>query len=163
MQRVTISVPDEFAADLDAFTKDHFYAGRSEALRDLARIGLTRSARDAGAMGRCVATLSYVFNHQTRQLTKRLASTHHKQSQLHVATLHFHLDGDDCLEVVILRGEVAAVRDLANRVIAERGVVHGEINFSPIPASGGDAPHSGHAPRNGKSRPRAKRSAPAAV
>ena len=132
MERVTISVSDEFAAELAAFMADNNYQNRSEALRDLARLGLKRERLESGLGGACMATLSYVFNHHTRDLAKRLTDTHHDHHDLQVATMHVHLDHQSCLEVAILRGEAATVRDFAKSVIAERGVSHGQVSFVPV-------------------------------
>lgn len=132
MERVTISVSDEFAAELAAFMGAHLYANRSEAVRDLARLGLERARMDAGIAGQCVATLSYVFNHHIRELSKRLTEAHHARHELHVATMHVHLDHQNCLEVAVLRGDAAEVRGFAASVIAERGVAHGQVSFVPV-------------------------------
>jgi CopG family nickel-responsive transcriptional regulator len=132
MERVTISMPDEFAAELSAFMDSGGYANRSEALRDLARLGLQHARLNAERGGECFATLSYVYNHHTRELPKRLTGAHHDHHHLHVATLHVHLDHESCLEVAVLRGKAEAVRDFANGVIAERGVTHGQVSFIPV-------------------------------
>ena len=131
MERVTISMSDEFAAELSAFMDSAGYANRSEALRDLARLGLKHAGLDADG-GECFATLSYVFNHHTRELPKRLTGAHHDHHHLHVATMHVHLDHESCLEVAVLKGRAEAVRDFAKGVIAERGVTHGQVSFIPV-------------------------------
>ena len=47
VERITISVSDQFAAELAAFMQRERYENRSEAVRDLARLGLkTRALRD---------------------------------------------------------------------------------------------------------------------
>jgi CopG family nickel-responsive transcriptional regulator len=132
MERVTISMSDEFAAEIGAFMKGYSYDNRSEAVRDLARLGLKGAQIDHGMAGQCVATLTYVFNHHTRELSRRLTETHHSQHDLQVATMHVHLDHDHCLEVAVLRGQAAAVREFAKTVIAERGVKYGQVNFVPV-------------------------------
>lgn len=147
MERVTISVSEEFAAELAEFMASHHYDNRSEAIRDLARRGLERARVDHGGdSGDCVATLSYVFNHHTRELAKRLTEAHHDRHDLQAATLHVHLDHDNCLEVAVLRGPLAAVRDFAKQVIAERGVSHGHVEFVPVVVHQGGHSHgpSGH-------------------
>lgn len=123
---------DEFAAELAAFMADNNYQNRSEALRDLARLGLKRERLESGVGGPCVATLSYVFNHHTRELAKRLTDTHHDHHDLQVATMHVHLDHESCLEVAVLRGDAAVVLDFSRSVIAERGVSHGQVSFVPV-------------------------------
>lgn len=140
MERVTISVSEEFASELAAFMASHRYDNRSEAIRDLARLGLEKAKLDSGDdSGDCVATLSYVFNHHTRELSKRLTDVHHGHHDLHVSTTHVHLDHENCLEVAILRGRMSAVREFAKSVIAERGVTHGSVNFVPVVVA-----HAGH-------------------
>ncbi|HEY1783614.1 MAG TPA: ribbon-helix-helix protein, CopG family [Roseiarcus sp.] len=47
MERITISVSDEFAAELAAFMERERYDNRSEAVRDLARLGLNRARIDS--------------------------------------------------------------------------------------------------------------------
>jgi len=139
MERVTISVSDEFTAELTAFMTANGYTNRSEAMRDLARLGLERARAETGVAGACLATLVYVFNHHTRELAKRLTDTHHGRHDLEVATLHVHLDAENCLEVAVLRGDAHEVRGFAHAVIAERGVQHGQVCFVPQ-----TAPPHGH-------------------
>lgn len=132
MERVTISMSDELAAELADFMASHRYDNRSEALRDLARLGLERARADQGLTGPCFATLSYVFNHHVRELAARLTQKHHAHHDLNVATMHVHLDHENCLEVAVLRGDAGAAREFAKSVIAERGVRHGQVTFVPV-------------------------------
>lgn len=143
MERVTISMSDEFAGELSAFMEGHHYANRSEAIRDLARRGLQRSRADARIDGECLTVLSYVFRHHTRELSKRLSELHHAHHDLQVASMQVYLDHDDCLEVAVLRGQIAAVREFANAVIAERGVRYGEFSFVPVAADSHAHTHGG--------------------
>jgi CopG family nickel-responsive transcriptional regulator len=141
MQRVTISMSDEFAGELDRFMADSRYENRSEAIRDLARLGLDRAQRDDPGPGQSLATLVYVFDHRVREIPRRLSQTYHDHHDLSVATLHVHLDHDNCLEVAVLRGDSAAVKSFAQSVIAERGIQHGQVNFVPVNIETGEHPH----------------------
>jgi CopG family nickel-responsive transcriptional regulator len=132
MQRVTISVSDEFAEELDGFMRANGYENRSEALRDLARNGLDRAGTETAMSGQCVASLLYVFDHGVREIPKRLANAYHDHHDLSVATMHVHLDHHNCLEVAVLRGDNVAVREFSRSVIAERGVRHGHVTFIPV-------------------------------
>jgi CopG family transcriptional regulator, nickel-responsive regulator len=132
MERVTISMSDEFAVELSEFMERAGYDNRSEALRDLARIGLQHEQLNANKEGECFAMLSYVYNHHTRELSKRLTSAHHDHHNLHVSTLHVHLDHENCLEVSVLRGKAETVREFAKGVVAQRGVTHGNVSFIPV-------------------------------
>jgi CopG family nickel-responsive transcriptional regulator len=143
MERITISMSDKFAAELASFVKDYGYENRSEAVRDLARLGLERARIGHDSAGQCVATLTYVFNHHTRELSRRLTGAHHAHHDLQVATMHVHLDHDQCLEVAVLRGEVSGVREFSKAVIAERGVRYGQVSFVPVSIETESHAHAG--------------------
>ena len=133
MQRVTITIDDDLVAEIDAFMAGRGYANRSEAIRDLARAGLSQSSLEAAQVDDrdCIATLSYVYDHAARELPKRLTQDFHAHHGLAQATLHVHLDHDSCLEVTVLKGRSAEVKAFADHVIAERGVRHGHIAYMP--------------------------------
>ena len=137
MQRVTVTLDDELMADLDRIIAARGYQNRSEAIRDLARSGLSQSSLEVARGRDCVATLSYVYDHAARELPKRLTSEYHEHHDLAQATLHVHIDHDSCLEVTVLKGRGAEVRAFADHVIAQRGVRHGHVAMMPVGQYGG--------------------------
>jgi CopG family nickel-responsive transcriptional regulator len=131
MQRITLSIDDDLAATLDGHMKKHRYASRSEALRDILRRAQAAEQEAEDASRYCIATLSYVYDHETRELGRRLTQAQHRHHDLQVATLHVHLDHEACLEVSVLRGPVKDVRALADETISQRGVRHGQLHVVP--------------------------------
>ena len=132
MDRFTISLDEELARAFDAHVRQRGYSTRSEAVRDILRELLQRRDQARDDDGFCVASLSYVYNHHERQLAERLASLQHAHHELATATMHVHLDHDQCLETVSLRGPAGAVRQFAEKVIAEKGVRHGHVNLVSV-------------------------------
>lgn len=139
MQRITITIDDDLLGQLDALVAQAGYQNRSEALRDLTRAGLQRAGQDAGPDRPAVAALVYVYDHATRELSKRLSNAFHDHHHMAVSTMHVHLDHDSCLEVTILKGAAREIRHFSDHVIAERGVRHGEVVM--LPAGIGDPHH----------------------
>jgi CopG family transcriptional regulator, nickel-responsive regulator len=131
MRHFTMSVDDELADTFDRLVKEKGYGSRSEAFRDLVRNAVGDERIRAGAATHCVGTLSYVYNHHERQLARRLTSMQHEHHDVTVSTMHAHLDHDNCIETVILRGPTEAVLSFAQSVMAQSGVRHG--SFHPIP------------------------------
>ena len=150
MERITMSVDEDLAREFDALIAARGYTSRSEAMRDLLRreIEARRAARDPKA--HCVASLSYVYDHHERNLADRLMEAQHAHHDLVIATMHVHLDHAHCLETALLKGPAAAVRALADRTQAERGVRHGALNLVTVDAGdthrgpGGYHHHHGH-------------------
>ncbi len=131
MRRLTISVDDDLADTFDNLVREKGYKNRSEAFRDLVRGALGSASISEGTAKHCVGALSYVYNHHERQLASRLTSMQHDHHDVTVSTMHAHLDHENCIETVILRGPTEAVMRFAESVIAENGVRHG--TFHPIP------------------------------
>lgn len=141
MERLTISLNDQLAKQFDAVIHKRGYFNRSEAMRDLIR-GLLESVRlEEHADGYCVATLSYIFNHHESELASSITSAQHDHHDLTLSTMHVHMDHDNCLEVVVLRGAVKSVRKFADHIIATRGVRHGKLHLFPVEIMQEQHPH----------------------
>ena len=132
MERFTISMDDQLFEQFDTVAQARGYVNRSDAIRDLVREYLENARIQKDYQGYCIATLSYIFNHHERDLASQVTSAHHHHHDLTLSSMHVHMDHDNCLEVVILRGTVQDVRQFANQVIATNGVRHGKLHIVPI-------------------------------
>ena len=135
MDRFTISLDPALAEDFDRLIRDRGYTNRSEAVRDMLRRAIEEDRQLREHAGHCVASLSYVYGHHERELAERLTALQHEHHDLCVATTHVHLDHDDCLETVLLRGATPAVRRFADALVAQRGVRHGRLNLVSVDVS----------------------------
>jgi len=151
VERFTISIDEELAREFDELIARRGYSNRSEAIRDLLRSHLENARLGSKDGAYCVANLSYVFNHHERELAERLTELQHGHHDLTVATMHAHLDHDNCLESVILKGPTQQVRAFADALVAERGVRYGQVNLVSVEMDQGRHSH-GYAPR-GKGAP----------
>ena len=132
MRRLTISVDDDLADAFDQMVERKGYLNRSEAFRDLVRKQLDEADLDEGKAKWCVATVSYVYDHHERQLANRLTQMQHEHHELAVTSQHVHLDHDNCLETVVLKGKIADVRACADAIISQTGVRHGNVHIVPV-------------------------------
>lgn len=134
MERFTISLDEALAQQFDALIAARGYSSRSEAVRDLIRGAIEGDRQRDPPSGHCVGSLSYVFNHHQRELAERLTGLQHEHHDLTVAAMHSHLDHENCLESVILKGPTAAVRQFADALMAQSGVRHGQLNVIALEA-----------------------------
>ena len=132
MERLTISLDNQLCEQFDQFIHARGYTNRSEAMRDLIRDELEAARLDKGNEGHCIATLSYIYNHHATDLASRVTAVQHDHHDLTLSSMHVHMDHDNCLEVVILRGDIRSVESFANTVMATRGVRHGKLHMVPV-------------------------------
>ena len=116
----------------DTLIQKRGYASRSEAVRDILRAQLQQRASRDNANGYCIGTLAYVYHHDQRDLSERLANLQHAHHDLIVATMRAHLDHEQCIETIILKGRARRVQELADRLVAEHGVRHGQLNLVKV-------------------------------
>jgi CopG family nickel-responsive transcriptional regulator len=150
MQRVTISIEESLAEAFDELVFETGYQNRSEAIRDLVRRAVEKRRLEAADSAYCVASLSYVYDYQIRDIAGRLAQIVHDNHDLVVSTTQAPLDHETCFASTILKGSTGSVRALSDQIRAERGVRFGDINLVSVDpndnhAGGGGHQHHGHA------------------
>ena len=125
MVRFGVSIPPSLLEAFDTYLKRRQYTTRSEGIRDLIRDALVEEEWTANAP--IVGTLTIVYDHHTRELADRLTELQHRHYAAVLSTLHVHLDHDNCLEVLVLRGHAKSVQAFADQVLSIRGVKHGKF------------------------------------
>lgn len=132
MRRITISVEDSLADEFDELIERRGYQTRSEAFRDLVRARLESERKITNEARYCVANISYIYNHHERELASKLAALQHDNHDICVSTMQVHLDHDNCLETLVLRGTYKQVDAFANSLTAQSGVRHGNIHIVSV-------------------------------
>ncbi|MFV0423920.1 nickel-responsive transcriptional regulator NikR [Oleidesulfovibrio sp.] len=127
--RFGVSLDSDLLEKFDALCDERCYQTRSEAIRDLIRNTLVQQEWED--TGRDIAgTLTLVFDHHKSDLQQKLTEIQHDEHDLIITTLHVHLDHDNCLEVLVLKGAAERVRSLAQRLTSTRGVKHGKLSLT---------------------------------
>ena len=126
LKRFSIAVEDDLLARFDDLVAEDGYTNRSEAVRDLIREALVK--RDwASEHSVTMGTVVLVYDHHKHDLMRKLTDIQHDDHELIVASLHTHLDEHNCQEIIVMRGRVDAMKQLADRLISTTGVKHGRL------------------------------------
>ena len=128
LRRFSISLEESLLDKFDQFIQAHQYDNRSEAIRDLIRKAFVKKEWQADKQVMGVITL--VYDHHQPNLQEKVTETQHDFHHHIVSTTHVHMDHDNCMEVIIVRGKAGEVQELANRLIALRGVRDGNLAMS---------------------------------
>jgi len=124
--RFGISIDERLLERFDRLTEEKGYVNRSEAIRDLIRNMLVEEQWEQEE-GEMVGTITMVFDHHARELAKKLNQQQHEHHHEVISSMHVHLDHDNCLEVVVVKGKACDVRRLASELIGTKGVKHGKL------------------------------------
>ncbi|MBN1792438.1 nickel-responsive transcriptional regulator NikR [Candidatus Woesearchaeota archaeon] len=102
------------------------YKNRSEAVRDLVRDSLVKEKTE-DPKSKMMATLTIVYNHHDHDVQHNLTHIQHHHPGLIISAMHTHMNKDDCMEVIVLRGKVRDIKSLGEMMIAAKGVRHGKL------------------------------------
>ncbi len=120
--RLSLSLEKPLFDQLEALATASQYGNRSEFVRDLIRGRLVEEEwEDSPDL---LGTISLVYDHHARGLADRLTHVQHQFTGHVLANTHVHLDEHLCAEMIMVRGAVRAIRELADRLRREKGVLH---------------------------------------
>jgi CopG family nickel-responsive transcriptional regulator len=126
--RFGVSLEKELLDKFDKHIKRKNYSNRSEAFRDLIRQELITKEWQVGK--EIAGAITLVYNHHIRELVNRLTDIQHNFNKIIISTQHIHLDHDNCLEIVAVRGNPKEAQRLADNLRSIKGVKHGTLSMS---------------------------------
>ncbi|HDP25130.1 MAG TPA: nickel-responsive transcriptional regulator NikR [Deltaproteobacteria bacterium] len=128
VSRFGVSLEEGLLRELDGFVKKHRFPNRSKALRHLVRNALVEEAwRDDQEV---VGIIVLIFDHHRRNVVGSLVEVQHDFSGMIISSQHVHLDHDTCLEAIVLKGRPSELQRLSDRLIAIKGIKHGQLVMS---------------------------------
>ncbi len=127
--RFGVSLDSDLLDKFDALCDERCYQTRSEAIRDLIRNTLVQQEWE-DTEREIAGTLTLVYDHHKSDLSQRLTAIQHDMHDMIISSLHVHLDHDNCLEVLVLKGPGQHVRTLAQRLLSIKGVKHGKLSLT---------------------------------
>jgi CopG family nickel-responsive transcriptional regulator len=134
LSRIGVAIDSELLEKFDQHIAKRGYTNRSEAFRDLIRDELIETKWELPD-SQVVGTVTLVYDHHVRMLSEKLTDMQHAAYHNVLSTLHVHLDHDNCLEVIVVKGSSTAVKKIADALISTKGVKHGRLT---ITSSGAD-------------------------
>lgn len=149
LTRFGVSMPEELVRQFDHYIAEQGYTNRSEAIRDLVRKAMLEPGRLRSEQ-LVAGTIVMVYDHHIQDLPLTLMELQHDYHHHINSTMHVHLNHDQCLEIIVVRGILSQLRELHQRIQVLKGVLYAELSVTYVDehsaqAHGGHG-HHGHAP-----------------
>ena len=126
--RFGVSLSKELLEKFDKLIKDKNYTNRSEAFRDLIRQEFIKKEWQEGED--IAGAITLIYDHHRKDLLNKITDIQHNFQKVIISTHHIHLDHDNCLEIIAVRGNPAEVQRLADTLKSIKGVKHGTLSMS---------------------------------
>lgn len=128
--RFGISLESSLLKDFDKYIKEKQYKNRSEAIRGLIRGSFVKKEwlenKDVAGL------IVLVYDHHKRELVNKLTDIQHDFYNLVISSQHIHLDHDNCLETIVVKGKAREIETLANKMRSAKGVKYGTLTAATI-------------------------------
>ncbi len=126
--RFGVSLDKDLLDKFDRLNKDKNYSNRSEAFRDLIRKELVKKEWREGK--EVAGAITLIYDHHKRELLNKITDTQHDFQKLIISTQHIHLDHNNCLEIIAVKGTPREVQKLSDTLKSIKGIKHGTLSMS---------------------------------
>ena len=130
--RIGVSLPEKLLSRFDEIILHRGYSSRSEGIRDAIRNYIVHYEWMSDVQGERVGVITLVYSHGQRGLVENLTEIQHEAGGIIQSSLHVHLDHENCLEVIVLRGEGQDVRKAAEKMMSLKGVKHVKLTTTSM-------------------------------
>ena len=122
LSRFSVSLDAELLRRFDERNRSERCPTRSKAISDLVRASLVESEWRRGE--EVAGAVVLVYDHHRRGIVKRLTQVQHDCHDTIISTQHVHLDHDNCLEIVAVRGKPRDIEKIVGRLKTVKGLKH---------------------------------------
>jgi CopG family nickel-responsive transcriptional regulator len=128
IKRFGVSLEEDLLKSLDKLVTKHKFPNRSQLIRFLIRKNVVlQNWQHNKEVAGCVVL---VYDHHKRDLMNNSVSLQHKYQDLVLSVQHVHLDHHNCLEMIALKGKAMRLKELADKLVALKGIKHGQLVMS---------------------------------
>lgn len=125
LTRFSVSIPDKLLQKFDEQIEKENYPTRSKAIADLISSSLINESWEGDS--EVAGAVVLVYDHHKKDLGRKMAELQHDFHHVVISTQHVHLDHDNCLEIVVVKGSPEEVKELSSRLRTAKGIKHGSL------------------------------------
>jgi len=120
--RIGVSLPKNLLNEFDSIIRTRGYSSRSEAIRDAIRNYIAEYKWLEREEGEIVGVVTILYNHHYKGTSDSIISLQHSFGDVITSTMHIHLNEENCLEMVIVKGDMAKIKKLVDKITTVKGV-----------------------------------------
>ncbi|MBT3302942.1 MAG: nickel-responsive transcriptional regulator NikR [Bacteroidetes bacterium] len=125
VKRFGVSLEEDLLNKLDQYVIENHFPNRSQAIRLLIqKTEVEKKWKDNDIVAGAIVL---VYDHHKRDLQTQSTSLQHDFHDLILSVQHVHLNHDNCLETIAVKGAAGKLTELADKLIAIKGIRHGEL------------------------------------
>ncbi len=126
--RFGVSLEEELLEALDQYVKENKFPNRSQAIRHLIEKNLVEKKWQCNHI--VAGAIVLMYDHHKKDVISKLTDVQHDFYDVILSSQHFHLNHNNCLEIIAVKGEAVKLTELADKLISIKGILHGKLVMS---------------------------------
>ncbi len=126
--RFGVSLEKELLEKLDNFAAKNHFTNRSQAIRQLINNNVVKTKWENDSI--VAGSVTIVYDHHRRELSTKLTNIQHDYHDAILSSQHIHLEKSLCMEIIAVKGKASMLNELANKIIAIKGIHHGKLTMT---------------------------------
>ena len=126
--RISITVEESILRQFDQYLKEEGFPTRSAAIGQMIRSALVSQRWEKGAVVAGVITI--IYDHHKMRILEKITDAQHHWGGIVICSQHAHLDHNNCMENIIVRGTVESIRSLHRDLSAVKGMKHTVLSMT---------------------------------
>lgn len=122
VSRISFSLQPQLQREFDRVSKLMGYEERSMALRTAIQNLINDYELKANPESIATGTILMIYDHEVRSVDNMITDIGHAHRVVIVSSLHLHLDEENCLNIIVVRGKVNKIMSLEQDVRKLNGV-----------------------------------------
>jgi CopG family nickel-responsive transcriptional regulator len=127
-----MSLPSDLLSKFDESMVKAGYTDRSKALQTAIHSLIDDYSWKSNDSAEGAGAIILMYDNHAYNQDKKSTLIQHKYSDVISASTHVHLKSDNCLETILVRGDIKKIRELAKRLSENRGIKILKVNFMSV-------------------------------
>ena len=128
LTRFGVSLEKEILQELDHYVIENKLPNRSRAIRHMVEKNLVEKKWLCNHM--VAGAIVMLYNHHKGDVTRKSNDIQHAYHDVILSSQHFHLNHQNCLEIIAVKGTANRLTELSDKLIGLKGVIHGKLVMS---------------------------------
>ncbi len=128
--RFGVSLEEDLLKALDKYVQENNFANRSQAIRFLIEKNLVEEKWKCDNL--VAGAITLVYNINKKDIRSKLLDIQAENQSVILSSQLFHINPENCLEIVAVKGPSFKLTELADQLIAVKGIQHGKLIMSKV-------------------------------
>ena len=128
LARFGVSLDEDLLKALDEFVIENSLPNRSRAIKHLVEKNLVEKKWQCNRV--VAGAIVLLYDHHKGDITTKSNEIQHDYFDVILSSQHFHLDHDNCLEIIAVKGTAKRLTEISDRLIGMKNIIHGKLVMS---------------------------------